>query len=229
MLKKIMQKAKKVFSIVKTTLSKKKGVLLYVGLHRGTSFLSIFRKYEVCYAFEANPELYAECKKKFSKYPRVKIFNVAVANYDGEIEFNISSNEGASSSIGNFSENFSSDLKMIKKIKVPCVNLYHFLQQHKIDLIEDYISDIQGFDLEALKTLKPYIDKKKIKNITCEVIKNINKSTYNLPDNSEKGFNLLLNDNYECVAKGYGVLKDGEFNDVPEEWWEMDCKWKAKA
>ncbi|MDC9727545.1 MAG: hypothetical protein PSN35_06900 [Candidatus Thioglobus sp.] len=138
------------------------------------------------------------------------------------------------SSIGKFSKNWedgrSDKIEMIRVIKVPCINLYNFLQQHNIDLIEDYISDIQGFDLQVLKTLKPYIDKKKIKNITCEVLKNKNTAIYsNLPNNSEEGFNLLLNDNYECVAKGAGILIDGDFSGVPDEWWEMDCKWRVKV
>ena len=49
-----------------------------------------------------------------------------------------------------------------------------------------------------------------------------------LPDNSEAGFNNYLGKNYECVAKGWGVLKDGSFNEVPEHWWEMDCRWKLR-
>ena len=210
----------------------KKGVLIYVGMHLGGGFSSIFEKYKICYGFEANPELYAKLKIKFGTNPRVKLFNVAVTDYDGEIEFNISNYDGASS-IGNFSEDWEGykfdNIKMIKTIKVPCINLYNFLQQHNIDLIEDYISDIQGFDLGVLKTLKPYIDEKKIKHITCEVAKDKYGNTYTgIPDNSENGFNVLLKDNYECVAKGFGILTDGEFDDVPDICWEMDYKWRVK-
>ncbi len=228
----ILQKLNKYINVMKTYFVKKNGVLVYAGMHKGSGFSSIFRKYEVCYGFEADPELYEQLKIKFGKYPQVKIFNVAVGNYDGEIEFNISSNDGASSSIGNFSQSWenhkSGEIKMIKKIKVPCINLYSFLQKHNIEHIEDYVSDIQGFDLEALKTLKPLIDEKRIKNITSEVTKDSFRNIYDdLPDNSESSFNLFLGDKYKCVAKGWGILTDGQFNEVPDEWWEMDCKWRV--
>src|SRR5262245_34504700 len=52
---------------------KKTGVLVYVGLHRGRSFEQTFRDYEVCYGFEANPDLFQELRKKFGKYPHVHL------------------------------------------------------------------------------------------------------------------------------------------------------------
>ena len=81
-----------------------------------------------------------------------------------------------------------------------------------------------------LKTLKPLIETGKIATITCEVAKDQYSNIYkDLPDNSESGFNEFLNDNYECVAKGWGVIGDGDFSGVPETWWEMDCKWKLRT
>jgi FkbM family methyltransferase len=218
---------------LQSILGKKKGTLVYVGLHKGSGFNSIFRQYKVCYGFEANPDLYAKLEKRFRKYSNVHIFNYAVADKDGEIDFNISSNGGASSSIGNFSDNWenfkSGHVKMVRTIRVPCINLNNFLENHGVQSIDDYVSDIQGLDLQVLKTLKPLIDKRKIMTITCEVTKNDHQNIYkDLPDNSESGFNQLLNDNYECIAKGWGVLQDGNFKGVPNHWWEMDCKWKAR-
>ncbi|BAS67694.1 FkbM family methyltransferase [Bathymodiolus septemdierum thioautotrophic gill symbiont] len=221
---------KKIAHIVRMFFTKKQGILVYVGAHSGNNLSSIFRKYEKCYAFEANPELYTLLKIKFNKYPRVCIFNFAVADYDGEIDFNISNNGGASSSIGNFSKDYNASIKMVKTIKVKCIILCSFLQKHKVDFIEDYISDIQGYDLEVLKTLKPYINEKKIKNITCEVGKSKDRQVYSdLPENNKNAFDLFLNDNYEFVAQGWGILTDGKFHQVPETWWDMDCKWKIKG
>ena len=209
----------------------RKGTLVYVGMHRGGGFEQIFRRYKRCYGFEANPELFKTLEEKFGDCPGVKLFNVAVADHDGELEFNISSNDGESSSIGHFSEDWnhfkSGDIAMTSTITVPCINLCRFLRDEKVRVIDDYVSDIQGFDLEVLKTLKPLLDAKKIHSITCEVAKDTN-IYHDLPDNSEEGFDALLRENYECVAKGWGVLTDGEFSDVPEDWWEMDCKWRKK-
>jgi FkbM family methyltransferase len=224
---------KRLLTTIQSIFEKKKGTLVYVGLHKGSGFNSIFRRYETCYAFEANPDLYAKLKKRFKKYSNVHIFNFAVSDQDGEVDFNISNNGGASSSIGDFAKDWelykSGSVRMVKTVRVPSINLYNFLKRQGVQLIDSYISDIQGIDLEVLKTLKPLLDQRKISSITCEVTKDKHRNIYeNLPDNSESGFNQLLRDNYECVAKGWGILMDGAFNNVPESWWEMDCKWKVK-
>jgi len=84
-------------------------------------------------------------------------------------------------------------------------------------------------DLEVLKTLSPMINQRKIGRITSEVAKNKYGNVYkDLPDNSEDGFNNYLANNYECIAKGWGKLKDGTFNEVPEHWWERDCRWQLR-
>ena len=224
---------RRLHSKIKSIFSPKKGVLVYVGLHKGASFDAVFRNYEICYGFEANPELYKKLRTRFRKHENVHIFNVAVTDQDGEIDFNISSNDGASSSVGRFKEewdNFKSgDVRMIKTIRIPSINLLNFLEKHGIKHIDSYISDIQGLDLEVLKTLRPLIDNRQISDITCEVSKDKHGNIYkDIPENCESGFKQLLNENYECIAKGWGVLSDGEFSEVPDEWWEMDCKWKLK-
>ncbi len=71
-------------------IKKRKGILVYLGVHRGVSFSSIFQRYEVCYGFEANPKFFADLQKDYKRYSNVHIYNVAVAKEKGEIEFNIS-------------------------------------------------------------------------------------------------------------------------------------------
>lgn len=214
-------------------LKKTKGTLVYVGMHRGANFSAIFRKYERCYGFEANPKMFNLLKKRFGRFKRVQIYNAAAGKKNGEIDFHISSNDGLSSSVGEFDENWdvykAGKARMVEKIRTPSINLYDFFKSEAIDYIDDYVSDIQGLDLEVLKTLKPFIDAKKIGTITCEVAKNERGNVYkNLRDNSEAGFEKLLGANYECVAKGWGLLRDGDFSGTPHDWWEMDCKWVVK-
>lgn len=208
-------------------INRNKNVLVYLGLNYGQGFDSIFRNYKKCYAFEANPEIYKSIIKKYKKYKNITLINAAVSLKKGFLEFNISNN-GVSSSIGTFDEKWTNkDVKMIKTIKVPSINLSEYLKEQKVTYIDDYHSDIQGFDLEVLKTMKDFINNGKIGTITSEVTKDKYLNIYsNLPNNNESGFNQLLSNNYELVAKGEGILKEGEFNEVPESWWEMDCMWK---
>ena len=229
------KKVLRYFSVmVKFRFRKKRGTLFFLGMDVRGVFGLIFRGYNLCYGFEPNPERFKKLQNKYGKYPNVKLFNVAVGNDDGEIDFNISNNNnGASSSIGNFNEDWdyfkSGNISMINTIKVPCINLLNFCKKNNITYIDDYISDIQGMDLEVLKTLKPMIDNKRIKTITCEVTKNEKRNIYSdLPDNTENGFIELLNENYDLISKGWGILADNKNDEIPLYTWEMDCRWKLK-
>ncbi|MBN2486443.1 MAG: FkbM family methyltransferase [Bacteroidales bacterium] len=214
---------------------KRKGTLVMVGIEPGGVLSLMHWGYEKCFGFEANPERFEKLKKKYGHFKNISLYNVAVAEYDGEITFHISSNNnGASSSIGTFKDDWQhvyngEQVRMVKEITVPCIVLGNFLLKNNVSFIDDYISDIQGMDLAVLKTLKPLIDGKKIGSITCEVAANNKGNVYNnLPDNSESGFSELLSNNYTLVAKGWGVLKDNTFDLIPSDAWEIDCKWRVK-
>lgn len=209
-------------------LPKENRVLIYLGLHKGSSFDQLISSHKICYGFEANPELYKNLIKKYRFYKNVHIINAAVTDYNGVIKFNISSNNGRSSSIGEFKQNWPNDIKMLYTIEVPAVRLSDFLEERNIDFIDTYCSDIQGNDLTVLKTLSNWIKNKKIGSITCETSKDKHQNIYELGDNSESGFKAILDENYYLAAKGWGVLKDGEYVEVDDSWWEMDCKWKLK-
>lgn len=216
---------------------RRSGVLVYAGVHRADTFARIFTRYERCYGFEADPELCAELKRRYRHCESVRIVNCAVADYDGEIEFNICNAKGCSS-IGTFSDQWKREhkLQMVKTIRVRCINLGNFLRKHGVEEVEDYISDIQGFDLQALTTLRPYIDDGKIKHIQSEV--STNRGLYDgLPNNSLDGFDRLLGGNYQLVAKmsskeldeSEGLLRAGQFGEIPANYWDMDCKWTVKT
>ncbi len=219
--------------MLKYSLRKKSGVLLYIGMDPNGTFNLMYRGFEKCFGFEANPERFIKLSKKFKNKGNVYLFNVAVADHDGEVSFNISdNNNGASSSLGHFNQSWEDEkkIKMVKSITIPCINLLNFLTKENINYIDEYVSDIQGMDLAVLKTLTPLIQQKKIGQITCEVTKNEKKNIYtDLPDNSEKGFEELLNENYILVAKGWGALVDNVYDKIQENEWEMDCKWKSKT
>jgi FkbM family methyltransferase len=221
-------KAKLILPFAHNFLKKEHNVLIYLGVHRGKGFDELIGFHKVCYGFEANPELYKHLVKRYRFYNNVHIIHAAVTDYNGMITFNISSNNGASSSIGEFKKGWNDAIKMVQSVEVPAIKLSDFLKDKNIDFIDTYCSDIQGNDLTVLKTLASWIKNKKIGNITCETSKDSHQNIYELGDNSESGFRTLLNENYYLAAKGWGVLQDGEFSEVDKDWWEMDCKWKLK-
>ena len=201
-------------------------------MNRGRASDYIFMDYKKCYGFEANPELFQFLKKKYRFCKNVEIIHGALSNLgEDTITFYVTNNDSASSLVGQLkNEVFGHRIFTQSKIQVPAIHLNDFLKQRKINFIDTYISDIQGMDLEVLKTIKLYIDEKKIETITCETSKDKYSNLYkDLPDNSETGFFNLLNKNYKMVvAKGWGLLQIGKFEEVPESYWEMDCMWKLK-
>jgi FkbM family methyltransferase len=208
--------------------------LVYVGLYMGNSFDKSITKFDRCFGFEANPELATRLKRKYARNDKVTIVHGAVTTFNGTIQLNISSNQGGSSSVGTFNKewpNFAKgEISMSSKVEVPAYNLLDYLETQGVESVQEYVSDIQGMDLEVLKTLQPLLEARKIERIACEVARNEFGNIYgDLPDNSEAGFGELLDENYEMVANGWGVLQEGKFPGVPDDWWEMDCMWKLKS
>ena len=210
-----------------------KNVLIYVGVNFGHSLDSIFTNYKTVYGFEADPQLFAKLQIRYQNYPHIKLYNYAVTNYDGELEFNVCTDPDSvgMNSIGKFSrraKQILADKKLgaeVKTITIPCINLGNFLTQHGVAEIDDYISDIQGYDLQALATMKSYIDNGKIKTIQSEVCTDSPAYT-DTPDNSETGFNNLLEDKYKLIAKG--MFEVGKFRNIPTNAFDYDCKWELK-
>lgn len=235
----VLNNPRKAFRYFRIALKKrvsKKGVLVFIGADPNGELNILYPGYKNCYVFEANPQRYRALKQKYATKDNVRLFNFAVGDQEGETDFHLSSNNnGASSSMGKrFNEGWlkdsgRKDIKMAETITVPCINLYQFLQEHGIEYIDDYVSDIQGMDLQVLKTLRPMIEEQKIGTIKCEVTKNEHGNIYeDLPDNTEQGFDALLGDNYEKIAKGRGLLTPNQFDPIPETMWEMDVMWCKK-
>lgn len=172
--------------------------------------------------------------EKYSCTKHVKIIHAAVSTADGETLFHVTSNDGQSSSLGQPSPEWnhvkSGEVRVAESVTVPCVNLCNFCRSQGIEYIDTYVSDVQGMDLAVLHTMQPYLQDCAIGTISCEVAKDEKRNIYHdLPDNSESGFTKLLGNDYRVVAKGWGLLTEGQFLEVPEDWWEFDCVWKLKS
>ena len=213
----------------------RKKVLVYCGAHLGASCRELSYKYKKSYIFDADPDMIAHLERVYKWCPNVRIVHAALADSDGTIDFHISNQDGGCSSIGRFRADFldsayhskllGEDLRMLRTIRVPSLDLGRFLEREGIDFIDDYVSDIQGMDLTVLHILRPFIESRRIARICCEVTKDHCLGLYELPDNSLSGFKRLLDANYRIEAQGsyYG----GKFypDGVMQEQWDMDYRW----
>lgn len=107
---------------------------------------------------EADPESFAILEQKIKDYPNALAFNSCISEKDGEqVEFNISNNEGQSSSLMelDYHKIAHVEVEFVKKISLVTKRLDTLLQENNLS-IKDYTFlnfDIQGAELLALKSL----------------------------------------------------------------------------
>lgn len=206
---------------------KQQKVLIYCGVHDCEALNGLIGKFDVVYGFDANIHKIENAKEKYKDRENVHFFHGALTDKDGdEIEFKITKNWDASSSIGTLNPDFPSyaDPKSplhdtpVESVKVKTISLINFCKKHNIKFIDTLITDLQGMDFTVLKTMQPMIESGRIGHIRCEVEKDEKPQIYEgLPPNKRSQFDELL--------KNYEVTKvEGE-----EEWWECDMEWKLKG
>ena len=122
---------------------------------------------------EANPQIIPDLIDNVSRFPYQKVIHALLSDQDNEnIEFKISSNDSASSSIFDFGKkSLEQNLKMVSKISLKSQK-FDTIVKKKIIELNDYnfwIIDLQGSELLALKgAINSF---KKCKSILIEVSK----------------------------------------------------------
>ena len=143
--------------------------LVYVGTNVGNSLWHMIQDYDKVYAFEADPEMFDELRRKFQQFEWITLVNAACTDSDGEVDLYVTPNRVSTSlSDASKAEKDGGCPPILKKIKVKSINLCQYLQSEGVTEIERYQSDIQGSDLTVLKTMKQYIDDKKIESLFIE-------------------------------------------------------------
>ena len=203
----------------------KKGTLVYLGLNTEKAS-RIYYKYENVIGFEPNPKNFSMLK---SITKNRCVFLCAVSDKEGEFDFYLPTNKNndASASLSDFTS-ARGEISSRESIKVKTVVLGKILQDLKIDFIDKYISDIEGYDFTVLKTLQGYLNKKKIKELQLEAFQNHVSNPYVSVTNYEHEFDELLGDNYSKIARGWGILKPGEFHDFRPDHFSIDLLYKLK-
>ena len=205
-------------------------VLVYVGANQGNSLWEIFDKYDQVYAFEPDPEMFEKLNRRFKQFEWVTLINAACSFEDGETSLYVTPNR-VSTSLADVTEyekqNGCPDY--LKKITVKTVNLKKFLEDNEVDYIDYYLSDTQGSDLNILKTIKEFVDEKKIGELFIETHGN-DWILYEGLYNKFEGFKKILSKNYEFVHASLGRLqgKVVSESEIPEDEREWDSYWRLK-
>lgn len=129
--------------------------IIHMGGHRGEEAAVYDWLHKKTLWFEANPKIFIDLKNHVMTFINQKAYNILLYQLDDkEFSFNISSNDGASSSIYSFGEeSLKENLKMIDTIKLSSKKIDTFFSQENLEA-DDYdfwVMDIQGSELPVLK------------------------------------------------------------------------------
>ena len=186
--------------------------LVYVGANVGVSLWSLFDKFDQVYVFEPDPEMFSDLKRKYNQFEWVTLVNAACSDKVGKAKFYVTGNRVASGlgeSSQAFQEVYGSNASTLKEITVDTINLGEYLESEGVDFIDLYYSDCQGSDLTVLKTMKKFIDEKKIGETFMETHADGSEIYVGL-NNHFSGFKKLLDKNYDFIHAAMGTYQASE-------------------
>ncbi len=105
---------------------------------------------------EANPSIYDQLRSNIAKYPNAKAVKACVSDKDGEtVTFNISSNEGQSSSILEFGTHKTqhADVSFTGSLEMTTTRVDTALKEFDLKGIDFLNIDLQGAELLALRSM----------------------------------------------------------------------------
>ena len=161
------------------TLYNCKGII-HIGAHRGSErYIYDWLGKKVIWV-EANPNIFDELQINISEFKYQIAFNYTLHSTLGKkIDFYLSSNDGASSSIYDFSEDYKNkkihfenkvrNIYMKKKIRSITNTLDNVIKEKKIEIndFDHLVIDVQGAELDVLKGSTNFL--KVCKSIYIEV------------------------------------------------------------
>ena len=133
--------------------------IIHMGAHRGgeAPIYDWFNKKAIW--IEANPEVILDLKENVTQFINQKVIQALLSNKDDEmVNFKISSNDGASSSIFSFGSHneIHKNIKMVKTINLKTIKFDTVIKNNKININEYnfWTIDLQGSELLALEGAK---------------------------------------------------------------------------
>lgn len=202
--------------------------LVYIGTNEGNSLWGLFDKFDKVYAFEPNPEVFANLRRRFAQFEWVTLVNAACSDQDGEAELYITPNV-VSSGLSDVNVEKYAGEPAARKITVKTINLCEYLKEEGVEYVDFYYSDCQGSDLSIVKTMKEYFDNKKVGQMYIETHGD-GVELYKGLDNQFGGFKDCLSENYKIQYISLGRL-DGKLvqeSQIPEGELEWDTFWEVK-
>jgi 2-O-methyltransferase len=186
-----------------------KPVIIDAGAHDGSDSIEMCRLFRgaIVHAFEPVPEIFERLKQHTQKFDRIKCYNLALGNRNGVQTMHISSGASdGSSSLLQPKQHLADhpDVFFNKDLLVQTVLLDDWAVQHKIDRVDFLWLDMQGYELEVLRSSRVVLSK--VRAIHMEVSTRITYEGVPLYDEVRdwmggQGFRVQV----EAIPKGWDM------------------------
>lgn len=134
-------------------------IIVDAGAHIGADSVELLRllKNPKIYAIEPVPSIYKTLQHNTRKYKNIKLYNLALSNWNGEQELHIS--RGTSDAASSLLKPQTllrdhPDIIFDEKVNVKTFTLDEWAKQNHIEKVDFLWFDLQGFELEVLKASK---------------------------------------------------------------------------
>jgi FkbM family methyltransferase len=185
-----------------------------IGANDGSSILPRIQDSDIVYAFEPTPQMADIIREKTRHLNNYHLYQVAVSDFDGTAEFNISGYEDwGCSSLLQYSENLEKDwgarhFTVTEKIQVDVIRLDSFLDKNPIEVIDFFHCDTQGSDLRVLRGMGNHISKIKMGVVEAARKPNV---LYKDQNSETDTIEFLVNNGFTITNIG---ANDGGVNEV---------------
>jgi FkbM family methyltransferase len=155
----------------------KPGAIFDIGAHCGdttAAYAKHFRESTI-YSFEPFPDSYNKLKTRFSDNRMVKIFQMAITNKDGVMDFYSNADSATNSLLPVASEagkwaDLPDDILLKDIVKVKVTSIDEFCAKEGIDRIMILKMDMQGGELQALEGAEKMLTNRTIYLIYSELL-----------------------------------------------------------
>jgi len=137
---------------IQSALMKQSEGVLHIGAHLAQEADFYEENGRSVLWIEANPKIYDELLIRLELFPQQRAICALLGDEDNdEAIFYIANNEGASSSVFNFFDKTSSQVKMVETVNLNMRRLDSILSTDEIATFNFWVIDVQGAELKVLQ------------------------------------------------------------------------------
>ena len=135
--------------------------------------LSNFYPKAKIYAIEPFPPFFEKLSYLSKDNYNISAHNIALSSFNGKSKLNINRSEGTNSLLDSnleYSEIFDNLLIKKDQIEVNCTTLDSFTEENKIESLDIFKLDLQGYETKAIEGASNFLHNNKVGVIMCEII-----------------------------------------------------------